>query len=123
MLEKIKELESLGNNATTKEKGMMIVLEVAYEMFSRGVEMDKVDLYRSSAAKFRIEQGRLLPPLCAIQGLGETVARNIEAEAQREFISLEDFRTRTKANKSVTDILISHGCLCGLPESNQLTLF
>ena len=123
VLEKIKELESLGNNATTKEKGMMIVLEVAYEMFSRGVEMDKVDLYRSSAAKFRIEQGRLLPPLCAIQGLGETVARNIEAEAQREFISLEDFRTRTKANKSVTDILISHGCLCGLPESNQLTLF
>lgn len=123
VLEKIKELESLGNNATTKEKGMMIVLEVAYEMFSRGVEMDKVDLYRSSAAKFRIEEGRLLPPLCAIQGLGETVARNIEAEAQREFISLEDFRTRTKANKSVTDILISHGCLCGIPESNQLTLF
>lgn len=121
--DKIKELDVLGNNATAKEKGMLIVLEVAYEMFSRGVEIKKVDLYRSHAKKFKIEDNKLLPPLCSIQGLGETVAKNIEAQADREFISLEDFRTRTKANKSVTDILISHGCLQGLPESNQLTLF
>lgn len=123
VLEKIKELESLGNNITTKEKGLLIVLESAYEMFSRGVEIDKVDIYKSDATKFKIENGRLLPPLVAIQGLGETVAKNIQAEANREFISLEDFRNRTKANKSVVEILVNHGCLNDLPENNQLTLF
>lgn len=123
VLEKIKELESLGNSITTKEKGLLIVLESAYEMFSRGVEIDKVDIYKSDATKFKIENGILLPPLVAIQGLGETVAKNIQAEANREFISLEDFRNRTKANKSVVEILVNHGCLQGLPENNQLTLF
>lgn len=125
VLQKIKELESLGNNITTKEKGLLIVLEVAYEMFSRGVEIEKVDIYNSDAVKFKIKDGKLLPPLIAIQGLGETVAKNIQAEAQtqREFISLEDFRNRTKANKSVIEILVNHGCLKDLPENNQLTLF
>lgn len=125
VFEKIKELESLGNNISTKEKGLLIVLEVAYEMFSRGVEIDKVDIYKSDATKFKIQDGKLLPPLVAIQGLGETVAKNIQAEAktEREFISLEDFRNRTKANKSVIEILVNHGCLTDLPENNQLTLF
>ena len=125
VLQKIKELESLGNNITTKEKGLLIVLEVAYEMFSRGVEIEKVDIYNSDSVKFKIKDGKLLPPLIAIQGLGETVAKNIQAEAQtqREFISLEDFRNRTKANKSVIEILVNHGCLKDLPENNQLTLF
>lgn len=123
VLEKIKELDSLGNNITTKEKGQLIVLEVAYEMFARGVEIKNVDVYKSHATKFQIEDGKLLPPLIAIQGLGETVAKKIQSEADREFMSLEDFRIRTKANKSVIEILVNHGCLTDLPQSNQLTLF
>lgn len=123
VLEKWKELNALGNNMTAKEKNQMIVFEVAYEMYQRGVELHKVDVYNSSATKFKLVDNKLLPPLITIQGLGETVAKAIEEEGTREFISLEDFRVRTKASKTVIETLVNHGCLNGLPQSNQLSLF
>ena len=57
-----------------------------------------------------------------MQGLGETVAINIANESSREFMSIEDFRQRTKATKTVIETLISYGCLNSLPETNQLSL-
>lgn len=123
VLQNIREIEAKGNEATVKEKGQLTVLEVAYEMYQRGVELLKVDIYQSHATKFKIINNKLLPPLIAIQGLGETVANKIVEESQKEFISLEDFRKRTKASKTVIDTLLSHGCLGDLPESNQLSMF
>lgn len=98
-------------------------LEVAYEMLQRGVELLPVDIYRSDATRFRIIENKLLPPLISIPGLGETVAYKIKEESEKEFISIEDFSKRTKASKTVVEVLIQHGCLKDLPQNNQLSLF
>lgn len=124
VLKKFLELKKEENTLTTKEKDMMTVLELAYEMYRRGVKLKKVDIYHSHAQKFHLEDGMILPPLMSIQGLGMTVAEKIQEEAKKaEFISLEDFRKRTKASKTVVETLLNHGCLAGLPETNQLCMF
>ena len=121
ILENIKMIEAKGNEATEKEKDLVTILESAYEMWQRGVQLLKVDIYQSDATKFKLVDNKLLPPLVAVPGLGETVARKIQEEANEEFISLEDFRKRTKASKTVVEMLQKQGCLNGLPESNQLS--
>ncbi|GAB6088194.1 PolC-type DNA polymerase III [Alkaliphilus crotonatoxidans] len=122
--EKIKELEAMGNQATAKEKNLLTVLEVALEMFLRKIELLPVDLYHSDADRFLVTDGKLLPPLKSLQGVGQNAAKNIvEARAQGEFISLEDLRERAKVTKTVVEALVNHGCLNGLPKTNQLSLF
>lgn len=122
IVSKLRELDKLGNDATAKEKNMYTILEVAYEMYQRGVELENLDLYRSDPKKFIVtEDKKILPPLIAVQGLGETVAYNIANEAKSEFISIEDFRKRTKVTKTVIETLISLGCLKDLSETNQLS--
>ena len=121
---KIKELKLAGNDATAKEKNHLTILEVALEMYCRGIEMLPVDLYNSDADKFMIVDGKLLPPLRGLQGIGQNAVKSIvEARQQGEFISLEDLRNRAKITKTVIEILITHGCIKDLPETNQLSLF
>lgn len=120
---KIKEIESLGNNVTAKEKGMLTVLEVVVEMFARNIEISRVDLYKSDAKKFKIIDEKLLPPLIALQGVGANAAINIAKEREKEeFLSIEDLRKRTKISKTVVETLKGHGCIKDLDETNQLSL-
>ena len=124
ILNKIAEINSLGNDATQKDKGLLTVLEICHEMNLRGIEFLKADLYKSHASKFLIEEEGIRIPLSAIQGVGENAAKNIvEAREEGEFISKEDLNKRGKATKTVIENLENHGCLVGLPESNQLSLF
>ncbi|MBU5677456.1 PolC-type DNA polymerase III [Alkaliphilus sp. MSJ-5] len=121
---KIKELESIGNDLTAKEKNFLTVLEVALEMYCRGIHLLPVDLYLSDADRFMIVDGKLLPPLKGLQGVGQNAAKSIvDARQEGEFISLEDLRNRTKVTKTVIEMLVSHGCIKDLPETNQLSLF
>ncbi|MDF2545880.1 MAG: PolC-type polymerase [Anaerosolibacter sp.] len=121
---KMKELETLGNAMSQKEKDLLTVLEVASEMYARGLHFLPVDIYKSDAEHFKIVEDKLLPPLCALQGVGENAAKSIcESRKDREFISLEDLRTRAKVTKTVIETLQNHGCLDGLPNTNQLSLF
>ncbi|TCO79905.1 PolC-type DNA polymerase III [Marinisporobacter balticus] len=121
---KIKEIEELGNHLTQKEKDLLTVLEVVYEMYCRGFECLPVDLYKSDSDKFIISNDKLLPPLRALQGVGENAARSIcKSRKNREFISMEDIRERAKVTKTVIENLKNHGCLNGLPDTNQLSLF
>ncbi|MDQ0148948.1 PolC-type DNA polymerase III [Eubacterium multiforme] len=122
--EKLHELYDLGNGITTKEKGMITSLEMAFEMYKRGFKFLKVDLYKSEATKFIIEEDGLRPPINALQGVGDNAAKAIvEARAFGEFISKEDLRLRAKITKTAVETLGNHGCLEGLPETNQLSLF
>ena len=123
VLSTIKELSARFKDCTAREKGVLSVLEVAYEMYLRGVEIANVDIYKSDAKKFKIVDGKLLPPLIAIEGLGEVVALKIAEESKREFISLEDFKNRTKASNAVLEKLLDSGCLSNLPQSNQISMF
>ncbi|SNR89020.1 DNA polymerase-3 subunit alpha [Anaerovirgula multivorans] len=121
---KIIELENMGNNMTAKEKNLLTVLEVALEMFCRGIELLSVDLYKSDADKFIIIENKLLPPLKSLQGVGQNAARSIALERDKgEFLSIEDLRMRTKITKTVIETLINHGCIQELPVTNQLCLF
>ena len=118
------ELNKKGNNATAKEKNMNTVLEVVYEMNCRNIKLLPVDLYNSATDKFIITENGILPPLRSLQGLGTNAAISIEKErSTKPFISVEDLRERTKISKTVIEILRNHGCIDGLPEENQLSLF
>ena len=120
----ITEIEDIGNNATAKEKNLLTVLEVALEMYCRGIEILPVDLYKSDADRFIIEGDKLLPPLKSLQGVGQNAARSIQAARKSgKFLSIEDLREKTKITKTVIETLTDHGCLQGMSETNQLSLF
>ena len=121
---RLQELYELGNQATVKDKGLITVLELSFEMYKRGFKMLKVDLYESHATKFLIVDNALRPPLSSLQGVGVNAAKSIaEARKDGEFISKEDLRLRSKISKTVIETLSNHGCLEGMSETNQLSLF
>jgi len=119
-----KELAVLGKNASGKETSLLSILEVAIEMYCRGFRFRKVDLWESTADRFLITPSGLLPPFSSLQGVGETAAKNlIELRERHGIYSVEDLQSRGKLSKTVVDVLRQHGCLKGLPESNQISLF
>ncbi len=121
---KMKEIDMLGNNATQKDKTMYPVLELVLEMYERGFEFLPIDLYNSDATKFQIEEGKLRPPLNSIPGLGTVAAKGIaEARKEGKFMSIDDLKIRAKIGNSVTDLLKQFGCLKGMSQSNQMSLF
>ena len=121
---RIAELEREGNAISAKDKNVLTILEVVNEMYARGINFLPVDLYKSDATRFEIEGDGIRPPLNSLQGLGTTAANAIvEAREQGEFISVEDLRIRSKASKTVIEILTLNGCLEGIPESSQMSLF
>ncbi|WP_275297791.1 PolC-type DNA polymerase III [Clostridium sp. YIM B02551] len=121
---KLQELYELGNNVTQKDKGLTTILEISFEMIKRGFKFLKVDLYKSHATKFLIEDGFIRPPINSLQGVGANAAKSIaECRENGEFISKEDLRLRAKVSKTVIETLSNHGCLEGLGETNQISLF
>ena len=122
--EKMKEINSLGNEATPKDKEMYDDLEVVREMYVRGIEFLPVDLYKSHSTKFLIEDGKLRPPLNSISGLGNVAAESIyQARLEEPFECIEDLQSRSKIGKSITELLDKFGCLKGMTLSNQMSLF
>ncbi|MBN9646378.1 PolC-type DNA polymerase III [Terrisporobacter hibernicus] len=122
---KMDEIISLGNDATAKEKNMLTVLEVAYEMYARNIKILPVDIYKSDATEFKVMgENQILPPMIALQGVGENAAIHIQQERENgEFISKEDLRKRTKISKTVIETLTNHGSLDNMSDKNQLSLF
>lgn len=121
---RIIELEQKGNAATAKEKNQLTVLEVATEMFARGFTFEKVDLYKSHSDRFLLGESGIIPPLMALEGVGENAARKLVEEREvSPFISIQDLIQRGKATRPVIDALQNHGCLDSLPQDNQISLF
>ncbi len=121
---KMKEIDLLGNNATQKDKAMYPVLELVLEMYERGFKFLPIDLYKSSATKFIVEKDGIRPPLNSIAGLGTVAALGIEkARQDGKFMSIDDMKIRSKIGDSVTELLRKFGCLDGMSQSNQLSLF
>ena len=123
--QKIIEINEKGFDATNKESSVLECLKVALEALARNIKFKPVDLYKSHYHDFVIdEDGNLIPPFRAIDGLGEVVAKNIvEEREKREFISIEDLQKRTKLSSTLIEKLRSMGILDGMDESSQLTLF
>jgi len=121
---KMKEIENM-EKPTKKEQDLLSLLEIVCEMYSRGLSFKKVDLYESDASKFKIIDGKILPPFLGVQGVGATAAQSIvdSRTGNDPFLSIEDFRMRTKVSKTVIEAMRLHGCFDNLPEDNQLSLF
>ncbi len=121
--QKMQEL-SEDEGKTQKDKNVLSILEVCDEMYARGFSFCPIDLYQSDAEKFKEVDGKILPPLTSIQGLGAAAARSIaEARKDGDFLSVDDLVQRSGANKSVIEIMSKNGILDSLPEISQTTLF
>lgn len=125
--QKMKEIEAKDKDAAAVEEDMMVTLEVCYEFYLRGFTFETIDLYRSDATKFLMdeEKGSLLPPFTAIPGLGETAALSIvENRAGRTFISQEELLAACpKVSKTHVEQLREAGALGSMPETSQMSLF
>jgi len=123
-LRRIDSLELKGKNMTKKEEDEVTVLEVAYEMYSRGYNFADPVLGESKAVKFTIKEGEVQIPLCALLGVGENAGRAIEKEWEKKpFETVDEMRERTRINKTAIESLRSNGTLEGMPESDQLSIF
>ena len=124
VLNKMKEIDLAGNSATTKDKNMYAILELVLEMYERGINFLPIDLYKSHATKFIVEEDGIRPPLNSIPGLGTVAAEGIDtAKQEGKFMSIDDMKIRSKIGKSVIELLEKVGCLKGMSQSNQMSLF
>lgn len=109
--------------ASKKDEDYYALMEVVYEMYARGLEFKAVDLYKSHAYKFLLEDGKILPPLRSIAGVGQSAALSIVEARDQAFISIEDLQSRARVNKTAVEALRTLGCLEDLSESNQISIF
>ncbi|QGU94044.1 DNA polymerase III subunit alpha [Clostridium bovifaecis] len=123
--EKMKEIEMMGNEAAPKDKDMYDDLEIVLEMYERGIKFLPIDLYKSHATKFLLEEDSIRPPLNSISGMGTVAAEGIynASHEEKPLSSIEDLRKRAKIGNSAVDLLRKFGCLTGLPESDQMSFF
>ena len=121
---KIEEIYSKGLDATPKEKTLVVTLEVANEMLERGYDIKMVDLDKSEATDFIIEDNSLIAPFKAVPSLGSSVASKIvEAREDSDFLSKEDLGKRGKVSKTVMEYFEAQNVVNHLPDENQLSLF
>ncbi len=123
--EKMREIESQGNDAANKDKDMYDDLELVLEMYERGFKFLPIDLYKSHATKFLLEEEGLRPPLNSISGMGTVAAEGIynAVRGDEPIKSIDDLKKRAKIGNAAIDLLKKFNCLKGLPESDQLSFF
>ena len=116
--------EKRKDSLSKKEQDTYKDMRIVQEMYARGFEFLPIDLYQAKAHYFQIIDGKLMPSISTIDGLGDKAADAVvEAAKDGPFLSRDDFRQRTKVSKTVIDLMVKLGLLADLPESNQLSLF
>jgi len=109
---------------TNKEQDAVRDMRIVQEMYARGFMFEPIDIFRAHSRNFQIINGKIMPSLSSIDGLGEKAADAVmEAAKDGPFLSKDDFRSRTKVSKTVIDLMDDLGLLGDIPESNQMSLF
>ena len=122
--EKMKIIKQKGNEASAKEQTEFSTLEIINEMLARGIECLPVDIYKSEAKKFIIEDGKIRLPFMSLSGIGEAAAIYLaECGKKNKYLSIEEMIIKTKVSRAVIETLKNVGCLNDLPESSQMSLF
>ena len=120
-------VEAIDNNenATDKDEDLLTTLEVVYEFYLRGLDFLPIDIYKSHATKFLIEDGKLRPPFVSISGLGENAAISLmEGREGKQFISIEEVAAACpKVSKTHIQMLREAGAFGDIPETSQVTFF
>lgn len=122
------ELKRKKNNheASKKDEDSLGDMKIVLEMYARGFEFLPLDIYTAKAHDFQIIDGKLMPSLDTIEGLGEKAADAlVEAVAAQDgpFVSKNDLREKSKLSKTVIETMSDLGLLEGLPEDSQLSIF
>ena len=120
------EIKEKGFGATAKESAVADTLAVALEMLARGYTFKNIDIEKSLAKTFYIDNENkcLYLPFMAVDGLGENVANKIIEERKiKPFYCVEDFAGRGHVNQTTVNALRELGVFKGMPESAQLSLF
>ena len=122
---RITEIQAKGFEATNKELGLLESLKVCLEACARGIKFLPIDLYDSNSSVWGVyDETSIRPPFSSVDGLGETVAKQIVKERENgKFISVEDFQLRGKVSQTLVEKLRSMHVLDNMPESSQLSLF
>lgn len=111
------------NELTKKEQDTLKDMKIVQEMYARGFEFVPIDIYTAQAHRFQIIDGKLMPSLSTIDGLGDKAADAVvEACKDGKFLSRDDFRQRCKVSSTVVDLMGDLGLLGDLPASNQISL-
>ena len=124
VLQNIRDIEAKGKEASAIEQDLVTILEVVYEMNLRGIALLPVDIYKSDAVNFLVEEEGIRAPFSAVGGVGRNAALSIaQNKGEEKYLSVEDFQLRTGANSAVIGALVEAGCFDLLPKSSQLSLF
>lgn len=124
VLEKMQNIKQLSYEATAKDNAEYGMLQIVNEMMARGVEILPIDIYKSKAKTFTVEDGKIRMPFCALSGVGESAAISLEECCSKgDFLSLEELQMKSKASKTIMELLKECGATGDLPESAQMSLF
>ena len=119
----IKQKQSV-HEATAKDEAEFQTLQIVNEMMARKIEFLPVDIYKSEAKMFKVEDGKIRLPFSSLPGVGGAAADSLaETGKHTEYLSIEDMQIKTKVTKAVIETLKDVGVLKDLPESSQMTLF
>ena len=119
-------IKEKGKDATAKDENTYVVMQVVNEMMARGIEFLPVDIYRSHARSYLIEDGKIRLPFLSMTGTGESAAEALmraRDDGNGEYMSRDDLQQRSGVSKSVIESLEECGALEGLPQSRQISFF
>ena len=122
-LRKMHELMQI-EKPSARDKATITILEVVNEMYARKIEFLPIDIYKSHPTKYLNIDGKILPALNSIAGLGDKAAQSIaDARENGKFFSIDDFKSRTSVSETHIELFKKFGCFKGIPQSAQVNLF
>ncbi|MBQ9642941.1 MAG: PolC-type DNA polymerase III, partial [Lachnospiraceae bacterium] len=124
LLETLENYKARRDELTNKELDQLDDMHCVLEMYARGYDFTPIDLFKVGARNFTIHDGKIMPALTSIDGMGEKAADGVvEAAKAGPFLSKDDFRERARVSQTITDKLAELGLLGDLPDSNQISIF
>jgi len=123
LLVKMRDLQQM-ESPSARDKATLTIMEVVNEMYARGIEFMPIDIYLSHPTKYLNINGKILPALNSIAGMGDRAAQSIaDARENGRFFSIDDFKQRTSVSETHIELLKSFGCFKGIPQSAQVSMF
>ena len=122
------EVKNRINNHTSlpKDDATYSDMRVVQEMYARGFEFMPLDIYKAKAHDFQIFDGKIMPSLDSIEGMGDKAAEQLEeviSQMDGPFESKKEMIEKCGINKTVMETMTKLGLLDGMKEDSQLSIF